>query len=110
MLMSMPATPEDPVVNRLCVSGQGQEVFEAFEAKSVLPAAADRFRQAVAVEDEEVADLREFFAQIEPSESAGTDWLVLLGLAGTAALLAVHGVLFAFIPKVSYSRKLRNSR
>jgi len=60
--------------------------------------------------DEEVADLREFFAQIEPSEGGGTDWLVLLGLAGTAALLAVHGVLFAFIPKVSYSRKLRNSK
>jgi mono/diheme cytochrome c family protein len=63
-----------------------------------------------ALSDEEVADLRVFFAEIEPSEPAGTDWLVLLGLAGTGALFAVHGILFAFIPKVSYSRKLRNSK
>lgn len=63
-----------------------------------------------ALSDDEVADLREFFGKIETAEPVGTDWLILLGLAGAATLLVLHGVLFAFIPRVSYSRMLRNSK
>jgi len=63
-----------------------------------------------ALSDEELADLRAFFTQVEPAEPRGTDWLIVLGLVGAAVLLGLNAVAFASIPKVSYSRMLRNSK
>jgi mono/diheme cytochrome c family protein len=60
--------------------------------------------------EQEVADLRTFFAQTDASEHHGTDWLIILGVIGAVVLLVLITALSASLPKRSYSRMLRDSK